>query len=237
MAFDEIKALTFDVFGTVVDWRTSVAREAARIASEAGVTGDWEVLADHWRAGYQPGMARVRSGDLPWTNFDDLHRITLVESLEELGISGFTDAQLDALNRAWRRLDAWPDSVEGISRLKRRFVVTTLSNGNVSQLVEIAKNADLPWDAILSAELMGHYKPDPEVYLGAAALLGLEPHQVMMVACHPPDLAAARGVGFRTAFVSRTLEHGPARVAEAPTDPAADITATDFNDLADQLGT
>lgn len=162
MAYEEVKALTFDVFGTVVDWRTSVAREAARIGRAAGIDADWEALADRWRAGYQPSMARVRSGDLPWTNFDDLHRISLVESLADLGISGFNDAALDDLNRAWRKLDAWPDSVAGLTRLKARFVVATLSNGNVSQLVDIAKNANLPWDVILSAELMRHYKPDPE---------------------------------------------------------------------------
>jgi len=236
VAYEEIKALTFDVFGTVVDWRTSVAREAARIGRTAGIDADWEALADRWRAGYQPSMARVRSGDLPWTNFDDLHRISLVESLADLGISGFNDAALDDLNRAWRKLDAWPDSVAGLTRLKARFVVATLSNGNVSQLVDIAKHANLPWDVILSAELMRHYKPDPEVYLGAAELLGLQPNQVMMVAAHPPDLAAAREVGFRTAFIDRTLEHGAARVASAPTDPAADITAADFEDFADQLG-
>jgi 2-haloacid dehalogenase len=235
MAFDEIKALTFDVFGTVVDWRTSVSREAGRIGADAGIIADWEALADRWRAGYQPSMARVRRGALPWTNFDDLHRISLVESLDDLAIAGFDDAALDALNRAWRRLDPWPDAVSGLTRLKRRFVVATLSNGNVSQLVEIAKHGNLPWDVILSAELMHHYKPDPEVYLGAAELLSLDPAQVMMVAAHPPDLAAARAVGFRSAFVSRTHEHGAARVAQAPTDPDADITATDFNDLADQL--
>jgi 2-haloacid dehalogenase len=236
MEFAGIKALTFDVFGTVVDWRTSVAREAARIGADSGIDADWEALADRWRAGYQPSMARVRSGELPWTNFDDLHRISLVESLADLGISGFDDSALDALNRAWRTLDAWPDASSGLARLKRRFVVATLSNGNVSQLVEIAKHADLAWDVILSAELMHHYKPDPEVYLGAASLLGCEPSQVMMVAAHPPDLAAARAVGFRSAFVSRTHEHGAARVADAPTDPDADITAIDFSDLADQLG-
>ena len=236
MAFEEIKAVTFDVFGTVVDWRTSVAREAARIGREARIDADWEALADRWRDGYQPSMARVRSGELPWTNFDDLHRISLVESLADLGIAGFNDAALDELNRAWRRLDPWPDAAGGLTRLKARFVIATLSNGNVSQLVEIAKHANLPWDVVLSAELMLHYKPDPEVYLGAAQLLSLEPSQVMMVAAHPPDLAAARSVGFRTAFVSRPLEHGAARVRDTPTDPTADITASDFFDLADQLG-
>jgi 2-haloacid dehalogenase len=181
-------------------------------------------------------MARVRSGELPWTNFDDLHAISLLEMLSDLGISGFTESQLDELNQAWRRLDPWPDAVEGLTRLKGKFVIATLSNGNVSQLVDLAKHGGLPWDVILSAELAHHYKPDPEVYLTAASLLGLEPSQVLMVAAHPPDLAAARAVGFRTAFVQRTVEHGVARAADAPTDPDADVSVADFNLLAEQLG-
>jgi 2-haloacid dehalogenase len=181
-------------------------------------------------------MARVRSGELPWTDFDDLHAISLVESLAALGIAGFTSAHLDELNQAWRRLDPWPDAVEGLTRLKGKYVIATLSNGNVSQLVDLAKHGDPPWDVILSAELADHYKPGPEVYLTAASLLGLEPSQVLMVAAHPPDLAAARAVGFRTAFVSRTLEHGEAHQADAPTDPDADVSSIDFLDLADQLG-
>jgi 2-haloacid dehalogenase len=181
-------------------------------------------------------MHRVRTGDLPWTNFDALHRITLVESLDELGIAGFDDVALDALNQAWRRLDPWPDAVSGLTRLKSRYVVATLSNGNVSQLVALAKYGGLPWDCVLSAELSHHYKPDPEVYLSAASLLSLEPAQVMMVAAHPPDLAAARRVGFKSAFVPRPLERGPERADEVPADPDADIVAADFNDLAEQLG-
>ena len=236
MVTQNVRALTFDVFGTVVDWRSSVIAAAEIVAREQGVTGDWPALADGWRGRYQPAMARVRSGELPWTNFDELHLMTLIETLEELGIQGFNAAALDTLNNAWHRLDPWPDSVKGLTRLKSKYVIATLSNGNVSQLVDLAKHGGLPWDCVLSAELAKHYKPDPEVYLTAAELLGQPPSNVMMVAAHPPDLAAAKKVGFQTAFVSRTLEHGPDRVNNAPSYPEADIVASDFNHLADQLG-
>jgi len=231
----EVQALTFDVFGTVVDWRTCVAREAERIGAREGVQANWLAFADRWRAGYQPSMQRVRAGDLPWINFDELHLITLDETLEELGIAGFSPDARRELNTAWRKLDPWPDSVAGLTRLKACYMIATLSNGNVSQLVALAKHGGLPWDAVLSAEFSGHYKPDPEVYLGAASLLSLEPEQVLMVAAHPGDLQAAAGVGFRTAFVTRTLENGPERAADAPSFPNADVTARDFVDLADQL--
>ena len=181
-------------------------------------------------------MARVRNGELPWTNFDELHLMTLIETLEELGIQGFDGAALDTLNRAWHRLDPWPDSVAGLTRLKSKYVIATLSNGNVSQLVDLAKHGGLPWDCILSAELAKHYKPDPEVYVTAAELLGQPPSNVMMVAAHPPDLAAAKKVGFQTAFVARPLEHGADRINDAPSYPNADIVASDFDDLADKLG-
>ena len=236
MAIADVRALTFDVFGTVVDWRTSVITAAESAGREHGVAGDWAALADRWRGGYQPAMARVREGKLPWTNFDDLHLMTLVESLEELGIRGFDDDALKGLNNAWHRLDPWADAVAGLTRLKSKYVIATLSNGNVSQLVDLAKHAGLPWDCVLSAELAKHYKPDPEVYLTAAELLGREPSDVMMVAAHPHDLAAAHRVGFVTAFVPRPMEHGPDRVRDVPSYPDADIQASDFGDLADQLG-
>lgn len=236
MTIANVKALTFDVFGTVVDWRTSVMNAAEIVGRDNNVSGDWAALADGWRGRYQPGMARVRSGELPWTNFDDLHLMTLTETLDDLGIQGFDSAALDRLNNTWHRLDPWPDSVAGLARLKSKYVISTLSNGNVSQLIDLAKHGRLPWDCILSAELAKHYKPDPEVYQTAAELLGQPPENVMMVAAHPPDLAAAKKVGFKTAFVSRLLEHGPDRVNNAPSYLEADIVASDFNDLADQLG-
>ena len=231
-----IKALTFDVFGTVVDWRGSIIREGADCWRAKGVQVDWGKFADAWRAGYGPSMNRVRRGELPWTNLDALHRMTLDRLLEEFHITGLTEAQKDDLNRVWHRLDPWPDAVAGLTRLKKKYIIATLSNGNVALLTNMAKHAGLPWDCILSAELAKHYKPDKEVYLMAAELLGLKPPQVMMVAAHEGDLKAAGALGLRTAFVPRPLENGPDR-KPAPVDTAScDVTARDFNDLASKLG-
>ena len=233
----EVKALTFDVFGTVVDWRGSVAREGRALGRAKRLDVDWAAFADAWRAGYRPSMDRVRRGELPWTNIDTLHRMVLDRILVEFGIRGLKAAEKDHLNRAWHRLRPWSDAVAGLTRLKRRFVIATLSNGNVALLTNMAKHAGLPWDCILSAELFHHYKPDPESYRGAAALLGLKPREVMMVAAHADDLAAARRQGLRTAFVHRPGEFGAARNA-APMPPvtAFDVVATDFVDLARKLG-
>lgn len=230
-----IRALAFDVFGTVVDWRSSVIAELQRFGEDNGLRRDWPVFADGWRAGYVPAMDRVRSGELPWTRLDDLHRARLIELLAEAEIA-VGDAEIDALNRAWHRLDPWPDAVAGLTRLKRRFVITTLSNGNVSLLTNMAKHAGLPWDCVLSAELFGHYKPDREVYLGCAELLDIAPDELMMVAAHPGDLRAAREAGLRTAFVFRPAEHGPDRTLRRPTEGEFDFLSDDFQDLADQLG-
>jgi 2-haloacid dehalogenase len=230
-----IRALAFDVFGTVVDWRSSVIRELTEFGRRNSVTADWARFADDWRAGYVPAMDRVRRGELPWTRLDDLHRARLVELLTEAGIT-VADRQVDDLNRAWHRLDPWPDSVEGLTRLKRRFVITTLSNGNVSLLTNMAKRAGLPWDCVLSAEIFGHYKPDREAYLGCAEILDVAPDELMLVATHPSDLRAARAAGVRTAFVSRPAEHGPDRMPSTPPAGEFDVTADDFHDLADQLG-
>jgi len=231
-----VRALTFDVFGTAVDWRSGVAAEARRIGEQAGVDADWEGLADCWRALYTPSMDRVRRGKLPWTNFDRLHRLSLDEVLRDLGAEGFDDAACEDLTRAWERLPAWPDAAPGLARLARRFTVATLSNGNRSQQAALVRFARLPFQRLLSAEDFRHYKPDPEVYLGAAAALGLEPNQVMMVAAHKADLRAAQAAGLRAAFIERPLEKGPAGGADLLPDPAADVQATDFIDLADQLG-
>jgi 2-haloacid dehalogenase len=233
----QVKALTFDVFGTVVDWRGSIIRQGEAFGAERGLKVDWAAFADAWRAGYRPAMDRVRRGELPWTNLDALHRMRLEELLEQFEITGLSEADKEYLNRVWHRLDPWPDAVEGLTRLRRRFVVATLSNGNVALLTNMAKHAGLPWDCILSAELAKHYKPDPEAYLTAAELLGLRPEQVMMVAAHKDDLRAAQRVGFRTAFVTRPLEFGPQRTPDLSPDPAFDVHATDFNDLAGKLGT
>jgi 2-haloacid dehalogenase len=231
------QALAFDVFGTVVDWHSGITQEAAAIATNHSIHGDWHAFANAWRAGYPLAMDRVRRGDLPWTHIDALHRMILDGIVHAHGLGGLSEGELAHLNRAWHRLPAWPDTVTGLQRLKRRFTITTLSNGNLSLLTAMAKHAGLPWDCILSAELFGHYKPDPETYLGCARLLGLAPGDVMMVACHPSDLRAARSNGLQTAFVARPLEYGRAREHRPDVEAGEfDITATDFNDLAQQLG-
>jgi 2-haloacid dehalogenase len=229
------KALLFDVFGTVVDWRGSIIRELRALGRRKGLSADWDAFADAWRGGYKPAMHRVRSGELPWQSIDALHRMILDGLLRDFSLR-FSQAETRDLNQAWHRLRPWPDSVKGLTRLKRRFVIGTLSNGNVALLVNMAKNGGLPWDCVLSAELFNHYKPDPEVYLGAAALLGLRPREVMLVAAHKDDLAAARRCGLSTAFVRRPLERGPQSTPDLSDDRRCTLNADDFVDLARQLG-
>jgi 2-haloacid dehalogenase len=229
------RALAFDVFGTVVDWRSSIIRELEEFGGTHGVQQDWAAFADNWRAGYAPSMDRVRRGELQWTRIDELHRMILTELLAGAGVTA-SDEDVDALNRAWHRLDPWPDSVAGLTRLKEKFVITTLSNGNMSLLTNMAKRAGLPWDCVISAELFHHYKPDREAYLGCADLLGVSPDELMLVAAHPGDLRAAHDAGLRTAYVTRPLEHGPGRDAPRVEPGEFDIAATDFGDLAEQLG-
>ncbi len=235
MSLAGVQALTFDVFGTVVDWRGSIIREGEALGAAHGLEVDWAAFADAWRGGYRPSMARVRSGELPWTNIDTLHRMILDDLLEKHGISALSEADKQHWNRVWHRLTPWPDSVSGLTRLRQHYVLATLSNGNVALLTNMAKHGGLPWDCILSAEIMRHYKPDPETYLGAAELLGLQPSEVMMVAAHKSDLKAAQAVGLRAAFVTRPLEFGPGVEVDVEPDPAFDVHARDFNDLADQL--
>jgi 2-haloacid dehalogenase len=236
MDVSSLKALTFDVFGTVVDWRGTIIREGTAFGKEHGLSVDWARFADAWRGGYRPSMDRVRRGELPWTTIDTLHRMILDTLLDQFGVTGLSEADKDSLNRVWHRLDPWPDTVEGLTRLRQGFIIATLSNGNVALLTNMAKHAGLPWDCILSAELAKHYKPDPQAYQTAADLLGLRPEQVMMVAAHKNDLRAAQAVGLRTAFVPRPREFGPERTPDTSPDPAFDIHARDFCDLADQLG-
>ena len=233
---DQIKALVFDIFGTVVDWRSSIIREGQKLSAQTGLQADWPALADAWRAGYQPAMQRARSGQIAWTNIDGLHRVILEELLPRFGLTGLTEAQRDHLNRAWHRLDPWPDSVAGLRRLKKRFVISTLSNGNVALLVNMAKHGRLPWDCVLSAEIIQKYKPDPEVYQMAASLLGFDREQVLMVAAHPSDLRGAQRAGLRTAYVPRPLEHGQGGWVEPVGDAVFDLTVPDFNELALALG-
>lgn len=231
-----VKALTFDVFGTVVDWRSSIIREGQRVGESKGLKVDWARFADRWAAGYGRGVSRVREGKLPWTKVDRLLRVALDELLEEFTITGLTPAEVEELSRVWQRLSPWPDAVPGLKRLRSRYIVATLSNGNVSLLVNLARHAGLPWDCVLSSELARHYKPDRQVYEAAAALLGLPPEGIMMVASHKYDLHAAERVGFRTAWVTRPMERGPGRKVDTSPDDSFDITASDFVDLARKLG-
>jgi len=228
-----IRALVFDVFGTVVDWRSSIIREGELLGRAKNLKVDWAAFADAWRAGYRPAMDRTAKGT--WQNIDTLHRSILDDILKKFSIQGLSEAEIAHFNLAWHRLIPWPDSVPGLNRLKTRYIVSTLSNGNISLLVDMAKNAGLPWDCVLSAELFGHYKPDPEVYEGAARLLDVAPGELMMVAAHPSDLKAAQRCGLKTAYVPRPMEHGP-EATLAPRDGSFDITAGDFVALAGQLG-
>ena len=227
-----VKVLAFDIFGTVVDWHGSIVREMQ--ALYPAVDGDAFALA--WRAGYQPAMARVMRGEQGWTRIDDLHRSNLDEILPRFGLAQLSDAVRRHLNHVWHRLDAWPDSVEGLTRLKTRFTITTLSNGNIGLLTNMAKRARLPWDCVLSAEVFKAYKPSPETYLGVARVFDLQPKQVALVATHHDDLAAARACGLRTAYVERPLELGAAQPKDSTPQPGNDLHATDLNDLAQMLG-
>ena len=226
-----IKALVFDVFGTVVDWRGSIVKEVRATWPQV----DAPAFADAWRAGYVPAMDRARRGEIAWTNIDGLHRTILDEIRPRFGLADLPEAEVQHLNRVWHRLEGWPDAVSGLQRLKAEFVISTLSNGNVALLVNMAKHARLPWDCVLSAELFQHYKPDPEVYQGAARLLGFERDEVLMVAAHPSDLVAAQRAGLRTAYVPRPFERGEGGWMEPVGDAVFDFTAPDFNALAAQL--
>jgi 2-haloacid dehalogenase len=231
----DVKALAFDVFGTVVDWRSSVITEGRALGRKKRLRVDWAAFADAWRAGYPPAMDRVRRGELPWTTIDVLHRMILTELLAQFHIASLTEDEKDQFNLVWHRLKPWPDTLKGLTRLKKKFVVTTLSNGNVALLTHLGKHARLPWDCVLSAEVFHHYKPDREVYLGAARLLGLRPGEVMMVAAHKSDLDAAAAAGMRTAFVQRPMELGDPALKDVKPEKRFDVNAADFLDLARTL--
>jgi 2-haloacid dehalogenase len=229
------KALFFDVFGTLVDWRTSIAREAEHILSQHGHTLDWPAFADAWRNEYQPSMEEVRAGLIPFCKLDVLHHYNLEKILPRFGIAPLDDETKRNLNLAWHRLDAWPDTAVGLARLKRQFLIAPVSNGNISLMVALARRNGLPWDAILGSEIAGDFKPKPRVYLAACEAFDLAPAECMMVAAHPGDLSAAAACGLHTAYIDRPLEHG----AGAPPKAAAgkvDYTATSVEDLAAQLG-
>src|SRR5439155_6303637 len=234
---DQVKALTFDVFGTVVDWRGSITREGEALARSKNIHGvDWAKFADAWRALYQPMMQEVRSGRRPWTKLDDLHRMNLDRVLRDFSITGLSEPEIDHLNRVWHRLDPWPDVVAGLTRLKRKYILATLSNGNVALMVNMAKRAGLPWDVILGAEPTRHYKPHPQAYLGTAEFLGIKPEELMLCAAHNGDLKAAQAIGLKTAFVPRPTEYGPGQTKDVKAEGNWDVVAKDFVDLATQMG-
>ena len=225
--------LAFDVFGTVVDWHGSIASEVRRL--NLGV--EPEAFATAWRKGYRPAMARVRSGELPWTKIDDLHRMILDEVLTQFGITSLTEPEIRHLNFVWHRLNPWPDVIKGLGQLKTQFTLVTLSNGNLGLLANMAKNAGLPWDLILSAEVFRHYKPDPETYLGVAQTFDIPPEKVMLVASHKDDLASAHACGLQTAFIERPLEFGKDHIRDdLHQESFTNYHAKDFLDLARQLG-
>jgi 2-haloacid dehalogenase len=231
-----VRAIVFDTFGTIVDWRGSLINSLRVFGVERGLEAPWEKLADRWRAAYQPNLDRVRRGELEWTILDELHLAALVELLPDLGIESLPESDLKFLTGCWHRLSPWPDAVEGLHRLRRKYIIGPLSNGNLSLLVDLAKYGGLPWDVIFGADLFRHYKPDPETYLGVCAFLGLPPEQVMLAAAHNYDLAAAKELGLRTAFIPRPTEHGPGQTSDLSAAQPWDVIATDLLDLADKLG-
>jgi 2-haloacid dehalogenase len=234
--FSDIKALVFDVFGTCVDFRGSIIKDCRAWGKAKGLQVNWAKFADAWRAGYRPAMDRVTRGELPWTKIDVLHRLILDDLLVKFKINDLTEAERDHLNRVWHRLKPWPDTVKGLRRLKKRYIISTLSNGNTSLLVNMAKFGGLPWDCVLSAETFHHYKPDAETYLGAADAFSVKPGQVMMVAAHKHDLFAAQKHGLKTAFVRRPHEHGRNSNKDLADEPSFTINADDMMDLAAKLG-
>ncbi len=237
MTVSGVKALTFDVFGTVVDYRGTILHEGERLNQARGLAVDWGRFADAWRARYRPSLDRVMRGTAPWTNLDALHRQSLDELLLEFNISErLTEDEKDHLNKVWHRLQPWPDAIPGLTHLRKRFILATLSNGNMALLVNMARHSALPWDCVLSAELVRAYKPDPRAYQMACNLLGLRSGEVMMVAAHQEDLRAARSQGLLAAFVARPLEGGAGHTPDLTPDADFEIVASDFMDLAQQLG-
>ena len=228
--------IVFDTFGSVVDWRGSLIADLTAFGQKRGIAADWPALVDAWRASYHPSMDRVRKGEQPWTKLDALHRASLDILVAQFGIKGLTEQDLEHINLGWHRLNGWPDSVPGLTRLKKRFVIGPLSNGNVSLLTNMAKHAGLPWDMVFGSDLFGHFKPDPETYLGVAKLMDLAPEQVMMAAAHNGDLGSARKCGLMTAFFPRPNEYGPHQKRDYTAEQEWDIVAKDIEDLAARLG-
>jgi 2-haloacid dehalogenase len=234
----EVVALVHDVFGTVVDWRAAVAADGEALTRKKGITGiDWTEFADAWRGEYAPSMNRVRTGDLPWTDLDALHRMALDRLLEKFGVTGLDEADKQWLNLTWHRLKPWPDSVPGLTRLKQKYIIATLSNGTVRMLTDMAKHCGLPWDSVLGSDLVRHYKPDAEMYRSAIEFLGNgDPGAVMMVAAHNSDVVRAASHGMKTAFVARPNEHGQKQSRDFKAEHDFTVVADSFVDLADKMG-
>lgn len=235
----EVKAVLFDTFGTVVDWRTAIANQVSSFAQEHGLDLDGQDMADKWRGGYYPSMAKIHSGERDYVPLDQLHHENLVSALENSGVpaTSFSREDLQDLNRAWERLPAWPDSREGLCQLKRRYIIGPLSNGNTALLVNMAKNAGLPWDFVLGLDLLRTYKPNPAAYTGAAKVLRLAPGEVMLAAAHNYDLQAAREAGLATAFILRPTEHGPNQTSDLEAASDWDVVAQDIVQLSREMGT
>ena len=232
-----IKACVFDIFGTVVDWRSSVIAEASTWGKAKGLNINWEEFTDRWRLGYRPTMDQVRKGEIPWTNLDEVHRLILDELLQHYKIQGLTEDEKTHWSQVWRRLKPWPDSVEGLTRLKKKYILSPMSNGNIALMTHLAKFSGLPWDAILGSDIVRHYKPDREMYLSAPFYLDLKPEEVLMCAAHFGDLQAAGGCGLRTAFIYRPNEYGNGHVGvpdKAKPDDF-DVVSESIVDLAQQL--
>jgi 2-haloacid dehalogenase len=233
-----VKALVFDTFGTVVDWRNSVIAEGVAWGKAKGLNINWTDFTDHWRLGYKPAMDKVRTGKIPWTRLDDLHRMILDGLLKEFKTEGLTEEEKVSWTHVWRRLKPWPDSVEGLTRLKKKYMIAPLSNGNIALMTHLGKSAGLPWDAVLGSELVRHYKPDREVYVSAYDYLDLKPEEVMMCAAHAYDLQAARDNGLRTGFIYRPNEYGngPVGVPDKAKPGDYDVVSASIIDLAQQMG-
>ncbi len=233
---NDVSALVFDTFGTLVDWRSSLIVELSQFGAARGININWEAFVDAWRAGYQPTMEPIRKGERGFTKLDILHRETLVRLVREFGVTGLSEAELDWLNCGWHRLKPWADVVPGLTRLKRRYILSPLSNGNTALLLNMAKNAGMPWDTVLGSDTFRAYKPMPEAYLGMADLLGLPPERVMLVAAHNGDLAAARKCGLRTGFMPRPREYGSHQKLDFAATEAWDVIGEDLEDIATKLG-
>jgi 2-haloacid dehalogenase len=236
MAKPDVKAMVFDTFGTVVDWRSSIIAECKALAVSKGLSFDPEAFADAWRAGYHPAMDRVRKNERPWANIDVLHRERLNELIDEFGLVGLSEAEKDHFNRAWHRLKPWPDTVAGLARLKKRYILSTFSNGSFACLVNMAKRAGLPWDCIFCADIVRHFKPDPETYKGVIAFLDLEPEEVMLVAAHNYDHRRAASHRMRTGYVNRPTEYGPGQRKDIHAEGDWDIVVDGMTELASAMG-